>query len=216
MRSCHAKVLRCTTGASKPTTLRGGLGTQPPDFGTVTAAFPLHKSEAMRASVPLALWLLGSLVSSPARAQEAPLAMAEARLGQGVALGGGSGESSWRISPLSLSILGSIAIRESPWLMAFGGLVLEGNGRGGAGATAGLRFYPGAADIRVSAAGVAMALPYKAYGASAGVGRCYNVRWSVGVCTDLEASLFAWGDDVPEERIATQVVAVMGVALDVF
>lgn len=59
-------------------------------------------------------------------------------------------------------------------------------------------------------------LPFTAYGVTAGVGRCLGVSGGMGVCTDLEATVFAFGSDVPQGRVATQVQAVLGVAFDVY
>ncbi len=144
-----------------------------------------------------------------------PLAMAEARIGQGLALGGGSGESTWRFSPLSISALASLAIQTQPQVSAFGGLVFEGGNRAGVGATLGIRLNPRAGKTRVSAAGIVMGAPFVAYGVSVGLGRCHGVSGGMGICTDIEATVFALGSDVPDGRIATQVQAVLGIAIDV-
>ena len=156
----------------------------------------------------------------PARADEvreqAPLGLAEARVGQGFALGGGSGESTVRLSPLSISALASYAINAEPWVSVFGGLVFEGRNRAAIGGQLGLRLNPGAGRNRVSVSAVAMGLPFSAFGATVGLGRCIGVEGGMGFCTDLEATVFGLGSDIPEGRIATQVQAVLGVAFDVF
>lgn len=159
-------------------------------------------------------------VWEPAGADElhehAPLGLAEARIGQGFALGGGSGESTWRLSPLSITALASYATNTDPWVSVFGGLVFEGRNRAAIGGLLGLRLNPGAGRNRVSVAAVAMGLPFSAYGATVGLGRCIGVEGGMGFCTDLEATVFGLGSDIPEGRIATQVQAVLGVAFDIF
>lgn len=142
--------------------------------------------------------------------------MAEARIGQGVAVGGGSGESTWRLSPLSVSALASLAIESQPRVSVYGGLLFEGNKRAAIGATLGFRLHPQAGANRVAVAATVIGLPFTAYGVTAGLGRCHGVSGGMGVCTDLEATVFALGSDIPEERIATQVQAVLGVAFDVY
>lgn len=184
------------------------------------AASSLHKKRLVSsASTSIVLILTGTcllLCPSKAAAQELPpLAMAEARIGQGLALGGGSGESTWRFSPMSLSALASLAIESEPHVAVFGGLVFEGGKRAGIGATLGLRLNPKAGRSRVSAAGIIMAAPFTAYGVSVGLGRCHGVFGGTGFCTDIEATVFALGSDIPEARIATQVQAVLGFAIDV-
>lgn len=148
--------------------------------------------------------------------EQAPLGLAEARIGQGMALGGGAGESTWRLSPLNISALASYAINADPWVSVYGGLVFEGRNRAAIGGLLGLRLNPGAGRNRLSVAAVAMGLPFSAYGATVGLGRCIGVEGGMGFCTDLEATVFGLGSDIPEGRIATQVQAVLGVAFDVF
>lgn len=160
--------------------------------------------------------VLGGLVLPTEAQAEPPLAMAEARLGQGLAVGGGSGESTWRLSPLSLSVLGSLAIRTDPWVSVYGGLLIESYDRASAGAILGIRLNPGHGGTRISAAGTAIAVPFTAYGVSVGVGRCLGLSRGAGFCTDLEATVFALGSDVPKGRVATQVQAIIGVAFDVY
>ncbi|MCP4443918.1 MAG: hypothetical protein GY811_01050 [Myxococcales bacterium] len=182
----------------------------------------MHRSVAMRVRLYLSalIFLMLLCARSPARAdkvrERAPLSLAEARIGQGLALGGGSGESTWRLSPLSISALASYATMVDPWVSVYGGLLFEGRGRAAIGALIGLRLNPQAGRNRVSVAAVAMGLPFSAYGATVGLGRCIGVDSGMGVCTDLEATVFGLGTDIPEGRIATQVQAVLGVAFDVF
>ncbi len=158
---------------------------------------------------------IGQATADPVK-ERAPLGMAEARIGQGLALGGGSGESTWRLSPLSISALASYAVNTEPWISVYGGLVFEGRSRAAIGGTLGFRINPQAGRNRVAVAAVVMGLPFSAYGASVGLGRCIGVDGGMGFCTDLEATVFALGSDIPQERIATQVQAVLGVAFDVF
>ncbi len=162
------------------------------------------------------LLFTGQSVRAEKVREQAPLGLAEARIGQGLALGGGSGESTWRLSPLSVSALATYATNTDPWVSVYGGLVFEGRNRAAIGGLLGLRLNPGAGRNRVSVAGVAMGLPFSAYGATVGLGRCIGVEGGMGFCTDLEATVFGLGSDIPEGRIATQVQAVLGVAFDVF
>jgi len=141
--------------------------------------------------------------------------MAEARIGQGVALGGGSGESTWRLSPTSVSAIASLLIEQEPQVSVMGGLFFEGRSRAAIGATIGFRLHPRNSNNRVSVAALAVGLPFSAYGVSAGFGRCRGVLGGMGFCMDLEATVFGLGSDIPEGRIATQIQAVLGIAVDV-
>lgn len=153
--------------------------------------------------------------SSPAAADDgAAIVSVEARVGSGLALGGGAGESHWRAAPVTISALGELAVVTEPWTSAYGGIVVEGFGRAAAGITGGFRLRPGAGALRLAGGGLALVTPYTAFGATAGVGRC----WFRGTraCFDVEGALFFAGDDVPDDQVSAQVQAVIGVAFDAY
>ena len=157
------------------------------------------------------LWVLPAVVSRAA-ADPAAIAGVEARIGHGVAVGGGVGESAWRRSPITVTVLGDLAVRDDPWLSVVAGGVFETSRRATVGTVAGLRIRPHATGFRVGGGGVAIIRPTTAYGAYASLGNC--VGTGVRLCTDIEGTVFWGGRDVPDQRIAAQVQLVFGLAVD--
>lgn len=170
----------------------------------------------MRA-LTLALALIGWLSARDALADvdgEPPLTALEARVGYGVAFGGGPGGSVERWSPMTFTALVDHALVVEPWTSIFGGVAVEGHGRGAAGAVLGARVRPGRGRIRIAGGGVAMLIPATLFGPLASVGACLPMAGALHLCADIEATLFVAGTDLPEDRIAGQTQLVLGVGFD--
>lgn len=143
-----------------------------------------------------------------------PLTQLEARVGYGLAFGGGAGQSVTRASPVTMTALVDHAILEEPWTSLFGGVVVEGGGRGAAGVMLGARVRPDRGWIRIAGGAVAMLVPATLYGPVASIGGCRNVASSLAICVDLESALFVGGTDLPDQRVAGQTQLVVGAAFD--
>ena len=136
----------------------------------------------------------------------------EARVGHGVSVGGGVGGSVWGASPVTVSVLAEMAVRQQPRTAVFGGLVWEGVQRASVGGTGGVRLRPFANGLRLSAAAIALLAPNTAYGVTTGVGYCWGR--GIKICGDLEGAMFPWGSDIPKDRVAGQIQMVLGVFFD--
>jgi hypothetical protein len=143
-----------------------------------------------------------------------PLTTLEARVGYGVAFGGGAGTSIERLSPLTFTALVDHAVVVDPWTSIFGGVVAEGYGRGAAGVLAGARVRPGRGRLRIAGGAEVILVPSTLAGPLASVGVCLPVAGVLSLCIDAEATLFVAGTDLPDERIAGQAQLVLGVAFD--
>jgi hypothetical protein len=170
--------------------------------------------------LPLALAAL-ALDAAPARGeteveaeQDPPLTVLEARVGYGIAFGGGSGSSSQRLSPITLTALIDHAVVVEPWTSLFAGVVAEGYGRGSAGVLAGARVRPGRGRMRLAGGAQALLVPSSLFGPLASVGGCLHVTGSFHLCADIEATLFVAGTDLPDDRVAGQGQLVLGMAFD--
>lgn len=152
--------------------------------------------------------------SGPADVDEPALTQVEARVGYGLAFGGGPGQSVTRTSPVTMTALVDHAVVEEPWTSLYGGVVVEGGGRGAAGAMIGMRIRPGRGWLRIAGAAVAMVVPATLYGPVASIGGCYAVGGPIAVCLDLESALFIGGSDLPDQRVAGQTQLVLGAAFD--
>ena len=169
----------------------------------------------------LALTPTLALDASPARGEpeqeqehDPPLTIVEARVGYGIAFGGGSGSSSQRLSPITLTALIDHAVVVEPWTSLFAGVVAEGYGRGSAGVLAGARVRPGRGRMRLAGGAQALLVPASLFGPLASVGGCLHVTGSLHLCADIEATLFVAGSDLPDDRIAGQGQLVLGMAFD--
>jgi hypothetical protein len=160
------------------------------------------------------LVLATTLGPAPAHAEEEPPIIAvEARVGYGMAFGGGAGSSVERWSPVTISALVDHAVVTEPWTSLFAGVAVEGHGRGAAGGIVGLRVRP-AGRVRVAGGAIGLLVPATLFGPLASVGMCFPVASALHVCADLEGSLFVAGSDLPDDRIAAQAQLVAGIAFD--
>ncbi len=176
----------------------------------------LHCSWIVRISPPGPAFLLVALVSGlvPVRAlAERPLVLAEGRVGAGVALGGGAGGQVWRAAPVTVGALAEVAVRSQPWTSLYGVALVETGHRVGVGCGGGIRVRPGSGELRLAVGARTLFAPYTLLGVSAGIGSCRNVL-GVQVCGDIEGNAFFFGSDLPEDRVATQLQLVLGLAFD--
>lgn len=167
----------------------------------------------------LALTSVLALGAEPARAgsddvAEPALTSLEARVGYGLAFGGGSGGSSQRLSPITLTALVDHAVVAEPWTSIYGGVVAEGYGRGSAGVQVGARVRPAGGRLRLAGGAQGLLVPATLFGPLSSVGMCLPVTGSFNLCADIEAVLFVTGSDLPDERVAGQAQLVLGLAFD--
>ncbi len=142
-----------------------------------------------------------------------PLIAVEGRVGYGMAFGGGAGVSVERWSPVTLSGLVETAVWSDPWASIFGGVAVEGHGRGAAGAIGGLRLRPTRGQLRLSGGLAAMFFPETAFGPMASGGTCWGLG-AMNLCGDVEATMYVIGSDIPDQRVAGQIQLVVGVGFD--
>lgn len=175
---------------------------------------PLALSTALAVTSVLALGVGPALAGSDDDIAEPALTSIEARVGYGLAFGGGSGGSSQRLSPITLTALVNHAIVAEPWTSVFGGIVAEGYGRGSAGLQVGARVRPARGRLRLAGGAQGLLVPATLFGPLSSVGACLPVVGSLNMCADIEAVLFVVGTDLPDERVAGQVQLVLGLAFD--
>ena len=156
-----------------------------------------------------------TVAAEPPSTDQAPLLSLEARVGYGATLGGGAGASALGLSPVTFAALAELAIAEAPRTGLYGGVIAEGGDRGAVGGMVGLRLHPDGTRLRASGAGVSLLVPYRLFGVSAGLGRCFGFARSVALCGDVEGTLYFAGNDLPDGRMAAQVQLLLGVAVDV-
>lgn len=146
--------------------------------------------------------------------REPSLWEAELRLGYGVSMTGGDEMSSTSTTPLDVSAILAIAIREEPRVYAFGGIVAETLERTGVGVVAGVRLAPGSGAIRVAAGGTWIAAPATLWGAMGSAGVC--LRGALGLCLDAELTSYFAGTAIGPDQTITQVQLVAGLVFDGF
>ena len=116
--------------------------------------------------------------------------------------------------PVTLWALAEYAFQSEPWTSLYGALIVEGRDRAALGMAGGVRVRPTEGQLRLGAGGVVIAAPLSIFGASASLGSCYDLSSSSHLCLDLEGTMFFAGSDLPDERVATQLQLVIGVAFD--
>lgn len=173
----------------------------------------LHTPRHVR---PLACAIvLAVAIPATAGAADPPILAIEPRVGRGVSLGGGAGEASARLSPLTFGVLVEYAFRSDPWVSCYGGPYAELLDRGSIGAIAGLRFRPASGWARIGLGGVAIFAPYTLAGPTVSFGGSFAVG-GVPLSVDIEGAAFVVGNDLPAGTVAGQIQVVVGVPLEVF
>jgi hypothetical protein len=158
-----------------------------------------------------------------------PLYGVELKVGYGVEMGGnGAGVSSSsksmtdapsssgmvaKTTPITISGILAIAIREQPWINAYGGMVAETIDRNAIGAVAGLQLPISGTPLRVAGGATYMFAPFTLWGATASVGTCKRFS-KLGICGDLQLTSYFAGTDLADGRTVTQVQAAIGVVFD--
>jgi hypothetical protein len=144
-----------------------------------------------------------------------PLYSIELRFGKGIEMGGSGEMTTTRGTPLNVSAIVAIAINESPWINAYGGMSAEIVDRNAVGAVAGVQLPVRGTGIRVSAGGTYMFSPFTLWGASAAVGGCTRGKFGqLGLCGDVELTSFFAGTDLADGKMVTQIQVRMGVTFD--
>ena len=143
-----------------------------------------------------------------------PLWSVELSFGKGVEMGGGGEMTTTRGGPLTVSATVAIAIRDEPWLNAYGGMVAELIDRNAVGAAAGIQLPVHGTPLRLSGGATYMFSPFTLWGASAAVGGCARKLGQLKLCGDVELTAFFAGTDLAEGRTITQVQVKLGVAFD--
>jgi hypothetical protein len=171
----------------------------------------------VRSLTLLALVALLGLLAAPAAAETdpgGPLASVEARAGLGATFGGGQGAAAVVRSPLTFSALVDWAIRTDPWLSAYGGVTAEVGDRGAAGGVAGIRIRPNIGPVRIAGGATLIVAPYTLVGPTGSFALCGR-SGATGYCLEGEATVFVDGSDLPDGQVATQLLFVLGVFVDV-
>lgn len=140
----------------------------------------------------------------------------EARLGGGLALGGGGGVFAVRAAPYTLGVRGHLTIKTHPFTSVWLGALVEGVDRVAVGAEVGVAVRPTQGGTRLALGGIAFVLPYTLAGMSASGGYCYGVdaRKHTHLCADLVLNVFFLGSDLPSDRVAAQVLLVGSARFD--
>ncbi len=141
-----------------------------------------------------------------------PIYSVELRIGKGVEMGGSGEMTTTRGAPMNVSCIVAIAIRDQPWVNAYGGMIAELVERNAVGAVAGLQMPVENTPLRVAAGATYMFKPFTLWGASASVGACKRAR--LGICGDVELTAWFAGTDLAEGRTVTQLQARIGVVFD--
>jgi hypothetical protein len=154
--------------------------------------------------------LLVLLAAKPASAD--PLWDAELRAGYGVATGG-SGMTTTRKTPLTITALTHIAVNEDPPLAGYGGVTVETLDRNSVGAVFGVKLAVGE-HIRLAGGGTYIIAPYDLWGATASGGACTRAATTLSVCGDLQLTSYFAGSDLANNHAVTQIQLVLGMVLD--
>jgi hypothetical protein len=164
----------------------------------------------MRMIAAICLLMLGE---RGARAEREPSVWeAELRLGYGVSMTGGDGMTTTSTTPLDVSAILAIAIRDQPRVYAFGGITAEALDRTGVGVVAGVRLVPLAGAMRLAAGGTWIAAPATLWGAMGSAGVCH--RGDLGLCLDAQLTSYFAGTAIGPDQTITQVQLVAGLVFD--
>ncbi|HLL21411.1 MAG TPA: hypothetical protein VK427_04725 [Kofleriaceae bacterium] len=151
-----------------------------------------------------------ALATSPAAADS--LWTAELRAGYGVAIGGGQGTSTKRLSPVALDATISVAIHDQPRVFAYGGLAAETFDRSAVGATFGVRMHEPGTALRVAAGGTWLIAPYTLWGGVASAGLCTREDHGRRYCADAQLTAYFAGTDLAEGKTVLQAQLMLGFA----
>lgn len=159
-----------------------------------------------------AWWVLVGLTVAPLHVAGAdPLWDAQVRAGYGVAVDAQHGAaSSTTPSPLSLEVLGTIAVNEDPPVSVMGGMVAETMRRGDVGVMGGVELKPKGTPFRFDAGGSWIYAPKTLWGAKASAGACKKVSPTLGMCGDVELTVYLAGDGLAMGHEITQVQFQLG------
>ncbi len=140
----------------------------------------------------------------------------EARLGGGLAMGGGGGAAAFRLAPFTLGARGEYTFHEHPTAGLWIGALVEGVDRIGVGAEAGVAVRPSNGGTRLSAGVITFLFPYTLVGGSASGGYCYGVgaHNHTYLCMDAVLNFFFLGSDLPTDRVAAQLLLVGALRFD--
>lgn len=158
--------------------------------------------------------LTGLLVVASGTARAESLWDGELRLGYGVALGGGPGMTTTRVSPLTIAGIASIAIEEEPRLDGYGGVIIETLDRTSIGSLFGIKLSPRDTPLRFTAGGTYVFAPFTLWGATASAGVCHRVGRAVQLCGDLQLTAYFAGTDLPDDHAVTQGQLTLGLVID--
>ncbi len=154
------------------------------------------------------LALLGSTASAD------PLWDAELRIGYGVATGG-SGMTTTRPTPLTITALTHIAVEDDPPLAGYGGVTVETLDRNSVGAVFGVKLAAGK-HLRLAGGGTYIVAPYTLWGATASAGACGHATSAMSACGDLQLTTYFAGSDLADGHTVTQLQLVFGIVFDAF
>jgi hypothetical protein len=67
--------------------------------------------------------------------------------------------------------------------------------------------------LRLGAGMTYIASPYTLWGPTFSIGACRGAH-PLGLCADLQASIYVGGSDLPDDKATTQIQLVLGIAID--
>jgi len=144
---------------------------------------------------------------------EPGLITVEARMTEGLAVGGGQGRSVWRLAPYTIGAFAEVATVEEPWTTLYAGGYFEGGDRAAAGAALGARVRPGRGPLRFGAGVTGTVVPYTIGGATAAGAYCLEAL-GPQACLEAELVIFLVGDDLPDDGAAAQLQLGLEVGFD--
>jgi hypothetical protein len=165
---------------------------------------PIVPSPRLVASI-VATAACAALTAQPVRAE--PIGTIEARVGGGMAIGGGEGASTIKIAPVYVGVYANHAFNAEPWTWIRGGVFIETYDRAAVGATLGPRVALG--KWTAGAAATAVFAPFTLYGGNAQVARRFGK-----LVPALELNVFPFGDDLPDGRVVSELLLTIGFEVD--
>lgn len=169
--------------------------------------------------------LRSGLLGITAVAVLAPVAVAEEcvsgclgfSVAEGIAIGGGGDKTTTRLAPVWVTGQFEVNVSDQPRLGVLLGADLEVRGRIGFGGEGGLRLRSAGGRFRVAAKAKYLFAPYSLGGGGLEVGLCLRPGFMAParLCTDLRATAFIFGDDLPENQVVAHIDLALGIEFDV-
>jgi hypothetical protein len=167
----------------------------------------------MRSSACLPFALAAAFGSIRSSAAE-PLWEAELRAGYGLSVGAVGERMSVRATPVTIAATVAFPFNEEPRLAGYGGLMVETLDRNGVGTVFGVILSPHDSHLRLAGGGTYLFAPYTLWGASVSIGLCFQLSSRTKLCSDLQATAYFTGSDLPDGGTVTDSKFVLGLGFD--